>query len=177
MNKEQMKRTTMKRTMGRMNKQLTQMKNMSNQTELIPPAQCKEPDRHPKIGSVQGTNLRRSTRQVVTPRKLHDYYCDDDIEEEMLMLVKENEPASFEEAKNNKEWIRAMQAQIESIEKNKTWALVNRPPEVKPVGVKWVFKVKKNPDGSINIYKARLVAKGFVHKYGVDYEEVFAPVA
>lgn len=44
-------------------------------------------------------------------------------------------------------------------------------------GLKWVFKINNNADGTINKYKARLVAKGYLKKLGVDFQEVFAPIA
>ena len=93
------------------------------------------------------------------------------------MLYLNNEPRNFEEAKNSKEWTRACEDEIESIEKNRTWELVELPLGAKAIGLKWVFKIKRNADGSINKLKARLVAKGYVQQYGVDFEEVFAPVA
>ena len=55
--------------------------------------------------------------------------------------------------------------------------LVPRKEGVKVVGNKWVYKVKRNFDGSIARYKARLVANGFAKSYGVDYEETFSLVA
>lgn len=48
---------------------------------------------------------------------------------------------------------------------------------MKPIGLKWVFKIKRNADGSISKYKARLVAKGYVQRHEIDYDEVFALVA
>lgn len=54
---------------------------------------------------------------------------------------------------------------------------MNLPKDHKAIGLKWVYKLKKNPEGEIVKHKARLVAKGYGQRYGVDYNEVFAPVA
>jgi hypothetical protein len=70
-----------------------------------------------------------------------------------------------------------MQEEINSTERNRTWKLVETPKGVKPISLKWVYKIKRNADGSINKYKARLVAKGYVQKQGIDFDEVFALVA
>lgn len=93
------------------------------------------------------------------------------------MLVVNNEPSSFDEAKESKNWTLACEDEMHSINKNRTWDLTELPHGVKPIGLKWVFKLKRNYDGSINKYKARIVAKGYVQKYGIDFNEVFAPVA
>ena len=63
------------------------------------------------------------------------------------------------------------------IKKNRTWKLVDRPRNRKVIGVKWIFKTKLNPDGTICKHKARLVVKGYAQQYGLDYQETFAPVA
>ena len=70
-----------------------------------------------------------------------------------------------------------MKEELDSIEKNQTWEMVTPPPGCKPIGLKWVYKIKRNSHGDIVRYKARLVAKGYVQNFGIDYEEVFAPVA
>ena len=57
-----------------------------------------------------------------------------------------------------------------------TWDLVSPPKNCNLVGCKWVFRVKRNSDGSIDRFKARLVAKGFNQQEGLDYKETFNPV-
>ena len=65
---------------------------------------------------------------------------------------------------------------MDSLEKNKTWDLVELPNSRKVVGCKWVYKLKKGADDIVPKYKARLVAKGFSQKAGIDFHEIFSPV-
>ncbi|KAM1385102.1 hypothetical protein ACFX2F_031696 [Malus domestica] len=69
-----------------------------------------------------------------------------------------------------------MQEEYDSLRAQGTWQLVPYPSNRSVVGSKWVYKVKKNSDGSISRYKARLVAQGFSQEHGIDYSETFSPV-
>src|SRR6185312_2692389 len=94
-----------------------------------------------------------------------------------LHLQIEEEPATFAEAEQHQPWRRAMMEEIDAIQSNKTWRLVPLPAGHRPIGLKWVYKVKKNAAGEVTKHKARLVAKGYVQQPGIDFDEVFAPVA
>jgi len=87
------------------------------------------------------------------------------------------EPATYEQARHDPQWVAAMTAEITALEDNHTWSTVPLPPGHRPIGCKWVFKIKYKADGSIERYKARLVAKGFTQREGIDYKDTFAPVA
>ena len=92
-------------------------------------------------------------------------------------MLAEAKLVSFEEALEQNHWKKAMIEEIDSVEKNDTWRLVQLPIDKKYIDVKWVFKTKLKPNGQVSKYKARLVARGFLQKYGQDYYEVYALVA
>ena len=69
-----------------------------------------------------------------------------------------------------------MNKEIKALSENHTWEVVSLPIEKKPIGNRWVYKVKLRSDGTLERFKARLVAKGYNQKQGVDYEETLSLV-
>ncbi|CAL2227963.1 unnamed protein product [Prunus armeniaca] len=82
-----------------------------------------------------------------------------------------HEPQTYSQAAKVSEWNHAMVDEFQALEKQHTWTFVPYQPSMNIVGCKWVFKLKKNADGSISRHKARLVAKGFHQEVGLDYDE------
>lgn len=70
-----------------------------------------------------------------------------------------------------------MKSEYDALMRNGTWELVDKPQNSKILTNRWVFKVKRNQDGTVNKLKARLVARGNEQRKGIDFEEVYAPVA
>ena len=70
-----------------------------------------------------------------------------------------------------------MEEELRTIEENRTWTLTELPPGQRAIGLKWVYKVKKDEHGTVVQHKARLIIKGYWQRQGIIYDEVFAPVA
>ena len=87
------------------------------------------------------------------------------------------EPQSFSEAVQDPLWSTTMEKEIQALEKNHTWDVTTLPPSKFPIGCKWVYKVKLNPNGSVERFKTRLVAKGYTQIEGLDFLETFSLVA
>jgi hypothetical protein len=96
---------------------------------------------------------------------------------EELYSVSAEEPATLEEVVGDPSWRAAMIEELRAIEENHTWEVIDLPVGHRPIGLKWVYKAKKDESGCVVKHKAHLVARGFVQKQGIDFEEVFAPVA
>ncbi|KAL5750488.1 hypothetical protein ACOSP7_025091 [Xanthoceras sorbifolium] len=94
----------------------------------------------------------------------------------LLAQLTDSEPHTAHQALQHPLWTASMQEEFDALQRNQTWSLVPAPIGRKIVGCKWVFRIKRNPDGSILKYKARLVAKGFHQIEGFDFHETFSPV-
>lgn len=129
--------------------------------------------------------VRKSVRQVKVPTKLKDYEVTLNCSNVKYPLAcwslqcmknKISEPNSVHDALMDPAWKQAMDLEMKALLDNDTWSLVDLPLGRKPIGCKWVFRVKYKSDGTVERYKARLVAKGYSQREGLDFHETFSPV-
>jgi hypothetical protein len=120
----------------------------------------------------------RSMNNIVQPRQLADGTVRYPAPRGLLTqhALATQEPTCFSNAVSIPEWRNAMQLEFNAFLHNQTWSLVPPHDSQNPVGCKWVFKLKRKADGSIERHKARLVAKGFHQQAGVDYGETYSLV-
>ena len=93
-----------------------------------------------------------------------------------MSLMSPSERTCYSTVAKFPEWRTAMEAEFNALLKNNTWSLVPPSRARNIVGCKWVFRIKRGADGTIERYKARLVAKGFHQQAGIDFSETFSPV-
>ncbi|KAL4367378.1 hypothetical protein GQ457_05G024780 [Hibiscus cannabinus] len=99
------------------------------------------------------------------PSWMHDYIIgeelsDDDFESH-IAINGGDDLVHFDEAEKNPIWRKAMQDEIDSIERNGTWFLTDLPSDAKKIGVKWIFKTKRDENGHVSKHKARFVVRGY----------------
>lgn len=139
-------------------------------------------------------SLSRSRRQLQFPRKFNDYIIEgkhkygiektvrysklnDETKCFISNLNKTIEPQSYNEATSDPNWVKAMNEEMEALYRNHAWEITELPKNRKPIGCRWVYKIKYKGSGEVERYKARLVAKGYNQREGIDYEETFSPVS
>nr|GFB44151.1 ribonuclease H-like domain-containing protein [Tanacetum cinerariifolium] len=139
--------------------------------------------------SQSGVNLRRSSGKTCMPKKFSDFKVDSKVKYSIdkhvnySILSVENfnfstsinkivEPKTFDEASKDIRWIKAMNLEMEALNRNGTWIITELPVGRKSIGNKWVSKVKYKLAREVERFKARLVAKGYNQKEGNNNDEI-----
>jgi hypothetical protein len=120
----------------------------------------------------------RSKNQISKPKPFTDGTVKYPMPHALIAAVNSeiSEPTCYTSAIKDINWRTAMNLEFDALLKNQTWRLVPPNSAQNVIGCKWVFRLKRKADGSIERYKARLVAKGFHQQPGIDYGETYSPV-
>nr|GFA28780.1 Gag-Pol polyprotein [Tanacetum cinerariifolium] len=129
-------------------------------------------------------NVSTSSHDADMPN-LEDYTHSDDADDvgaeadinNLESTISVKHPKRVHQALKDPSWIEAMQEELLQFKLQKVWILVDLPYEKRAIGTKWVYRNKMDERGIVVRNKARLVAQGHIQEEGIDYEEVFAPVA
>lgn len=117
-----------------------------------------------------------STRPMITRSKRNIFKPKHVFNVSNHPLLENLEPSNVRQAMKHAHWRRAISEEFDAFIRNGTQSLVPPPRDTNIVDFKWLFRIKRNPDGSISRYKSRLVAKGFTQCPDVDFKETFASV-
>nr|GEV55435.1 ribonuclease H-like domain-containing protein [Tanacetum cinerariifolium] len=145
------------------------------------------------IDDVQTPVLRWSERKSKLPVRFNDYILSSNVKYGIenyvsysrlssvnmcfaTSLNKSIEPIRLPEALSDPDWVEAMNNETEALNRNNTWTICDLPIGRKPIGGKWMWKIKYKTSGEIKRYKARLVSKGFSQKERFNFDETFSHV-
>ncbi|GJR11182.1 ribonuclease H-like domain-containing protein [Tanacetum coccineum] len=146
-----------------------------------------------RFDSSAGQTVRRTGRKTSLPYKYIYYVLNKDFKYSINKVVnysnlsldnfvfttsinKIHEPTTYLEAVIDSRWIEAVNQEIEALNRNRTWEVTNLPSNRKPIGYKWVYKVKYKSNGEVERFKAMLVTIGYNQREGINYEETFTLV-
>ncbi|XP_066361342.1 uncharacterized protein [Miscanthus floridulus] len=134
---------------------------------LVPAAATTPPTPPPPPPHRHGMRLQHE----ITKPKVHS---DGTIRWGLHSSAKPEEPKNVKAALGDAQWVLAKDKEHTALMNNQTWHLVPPPKGKNIIGCKWVYKVKRKADGTVDRYKARLITKGYMQRYGIDY--TFSPV-
>ena len=113
----------------------------------------------------------RAKNKVFKPAKKFSFVVNN-----KTLLSNENEPTTVIQALKDELWRGSMSEEFDSQLRNHTWSLVPRKKSYNVVGCRWVYRIKRKADGTIDRRKSRLVGKGYHQRPGVDYQDTYSPV-
>lgn len=143
--------------------------NVNKKTKIVIEENSDEEERVEEDVQDKEEKKARPQRETRVPSRFEDYE---------LNYVEIDVPETYQEAlasENKNSWKKAIDEELEALEKNNTWEYAILPEGKKPITSKWVFKIKRDTDGNVVRYKARLCAKGCQQKAGLDYSDIFSP--
>ncbi|KAF2889582.1 hypothetical protein ILUMI_16592 [Ignelater luminosus] len=140
----------------------TKDKDMKNSEDIQEVKNINEEHEEVRTKNFENITKLRSRSNIKKPSKFDDF----------VMLAIHDEPTNFEELN----WREAMEDKLNSLSENQTWKLVDLPTGKRAIENRWVYRVKNNPDGTVDRFKVRLVVKEYAQKPGEDFQETFSPV-
>ncbi|WMV57710.1 hypothetical protein MTR67_051095 [Solanum verrucosum] len=146
------------------------------ESSTTPPSNSLPQQQHlPQLNLPSQTNQSLPPRRPVT-RSQHQITKPNPKYASMATLTSQIPPVTVKQACKDPQWRQAMQSEFDALMSNQTWNFIPPSDHQNIVENKWIFRIKRKPDGSIERYKARLVAKGFNQWPGIDYVDTFSPV-
>ncbi|GJX24504.1 ribonuclease H-like domain, reverse transcriptase, RNA-dependent DNA polymerase, partial [Tanacetum coccineum] len=132
----------------------------------------------PSLSSVQTRRMKTSYSKKGFLSAIYEGKTHQDLHTCLFVcFLSQEEPKRVSQALRDPTWVEAMQEELLQFKLQKVWILVDLPKGHRAIGTKWVYRNKKDERGIIIRNKARLVAQGHTQEEGIDYDEVFTPVA